>query len=98
MADEAEHGYSMVMPLVVVTSHGGPYDDSAFVAGARYGQLAERLVALPPTLESYEYPEMVAQLDLLAMHYGYVVTTEPWDEHPDEWVRVTFTRTTDAPR
>lgn len=41
---------------------------------------------------AYVYPAMVPQYDLLAMHLGYSMATEPWDEHPDEWTLVTFTR------
>jgi hypothetical protein len=26
------------------------------------------------------------------MRHGYAMTSEPWDEHPDEWALVTFTR------
>lgn len=87
-----EETYGMVMPLVVVVSHGGPFDDLAFVAGARYGQLAEKLTTEHPIeFSTYEYTELVPQLDLLAMHLGYKLLVEPWDEHPDEWVRATFT-------
>jgi hypothetical protein len=83
--------FDLVEPFVVVASEGGPYDDVAFVAGARYGQLAEKLTNEHPVeFSTYEYPALVPQLDLLAMRLGYVLTVEPWEDHPDEWVRATF--------
>lgn len=88
--DQAEYG--LLIPFVVVQSQGGPYDDAAFVAGARYGKIAEILHAKPEEFSTYEYPEMVHQLDLLAMHEGYAMKSTPWDEHPDEWVLLEFVR------
>ena len=91
MADHPD-GYGLVMPFVCVTSKGGPYDDAAFVAGARYGQDAAAIEAAGVEWDGYVYPEMVPQYDLLAMHHGFTMHAEPWAEHPDEWVWVTFTR------
>lgn len=92
MPDEPTYG--LVMPFVVCASKGGPYDDEAFVAGAEYGQLHSLLALSPPSHEAYVRSKSVPQLDLLAMHFGYTFTAEPWDEHPDEWTKVAFTRTT----
>lgn len=92
MSEPEHHNFGLVMPFVVTTDNGGPLDSHAFVAGVRYGQDSEAVAKLLPTWSNYIYPDMVAQYDLLAMHYGYKMEAEPWDEHPDEWVFVTFTR------
>lgn len=90
MSDEhSEYGH--VMPFIVCASRGGPYDDKAFVAGARFGALDQRLAVRPAVvIQSYEPPELLSQLDLLAMHHGYEMTSEPWEQAPDEWALVTF--------
>lgn len=95
MTAESENTYGLVMPFIVVTSHGGPYDDVSFVAGCRYAAVAAALAEKPASYESYEYPALLPQLDLLAMHEGYVMETEPWDEHPEDWTLVRFTRIED---
>lgn len=92
--EEFNEAYGLLMPFVVVESTGGPYDDRSFVAGARYGDVANALRAKPFAFESYEYPELVPQLELLAMHEGYTLTYEPWVEYPDEWTFVRFQRIT----
>lgn len=86
--DEAEYG--LLIPFVVVTSKGGPYDDKAFVAGARYGKVAEILHAKPEEFNTFEYPEMIPQFDLLAMHEGYTMKVTPWVEYPEDWVELEF--------
>lgn len=80
--------YGLVFPFVVCASNGGPYDDHAFVAGARFGALSAKAEAGGQRIESYEPPELVEQIDLLAMHYGYSLASEPWDGAPDEWAHV----------
>jgi len=87
-------GFGLVMPFVVTRSNGGPFDDAAYVAGAEFGQLDEHLrqaaavraIPQPRYINSANVP----QVDLLAMHHGFTVTFEPWDEHPDEWTMATF--------
>ena len=94
--DEVE--FSMVMPFVVCKSNGGPYDDSAFVAGAEFGKIASELERWESgALRVYEMQtqvrsEMVPQYDLLAMHHDLTLTATPWEEHPDEWTFLTFSR------
>lgn len=89
--------YGLLMPFIACKSLGGRYEDEAFVAGARFGKLAAELEARQPDEhQSYEYPAMIPQLDLLAMHLGYRLEHEPWDEHPDNWTLVTFTRPVSA--
>lgn len=85
----------LVMPFVCTTDNGGPYDSTAFVAGARFEALRNRLEvvakhATDAVVIEPIYPEMSAQCDLLAMHYGYTMTTEPWEEAPDEWLLARF--------
>lgn len=99
MADEShEATYGLVMPFVVCESKGGPYQDNAFVAGVRYGQIDREARTIGTGCEkswTVETP-LVPQLDLLAMHLGVTFTVEPWDEHPDEWRFVTFSRHSDG--
>ena len=89
--DDGEFG--LVMPFVVTADNGGTYDARSFVAGARMEAVRRRCEAGEVQIESYEPPPLVPQLDLIAMRYGYTMTEEPWDEHPDEWTLVTLVRT-----
>lgn len=94
MAENDNEGWGLVMPFVVTQSVGGPYDDAAFCAGYRAGVIDADLALLsgyPTSRRQYTVePSLVGQLDLIAMRHGFRMTTEPWDEHPDEWVYVTF--------
>jgi hypothetical protein len=87
--DEASADFGLVMPFVVCESNGGPYADEAFVAGARFGRWAELLKLQPAAHREYEPAGLVPQLDLLAMHNHYTMTTEPWDDDTS-WVLVTM--------
>lgn len=90
MVEDEEGSWELVMPFVVCASQGGPYDDEAFVAGIRLQQLWHRLeVGDPDVLSEYVPPELVPQLDLLAMHLGYTLTAEP---HNEDWALVAFRR------
>lgn len=69
--------WGLVMPFVTVASVGGPHDDEAYVAGYEMGALAVRLqmaelLGLPVGLVTVR-SENVAQLDLLAMRFGFVM-------------------------
>lgn len=93
MTDET---YGLVMPFVVC-GDDGPYDSASFVAGCRFTQDqmqldAETVTGDGWTWQRYVYPAMLPQYDLLAMHHGLVMESEPWDEHPDEWTLITFRR------
>lgn len=88
----SDSDFALVMPFVVCQSNGGPYEDAAFVAGAQFGQVQAELAAGPFEVEHYVHSALAPQMDLLAMRYGYRFVSEPWDEHPDEWARVTFTK------
>lgn len=92
----AEHdeggGYDLVYPFVVCQSNGGQYEDQSFVEGVKMGVATAALERGDVEHVVYANPASVAQYDLLAMHHGYRMTAEPWDEHPDEHVLVTLTR------
>jgi hypothetical protein len=92
--DDANHvTYGLVMPFIVTTSHGGPYEDKAFVAGWAAGWLDAMLATARPlgaTIERYVPPGLMPQLELVAMHHGYTVTSEPWDQYPDDYTLATF--------
>lgn len=84
--------FSLVMPFIVCATNGGPYDDAAFVAGARFEVLRKQAESGELIIRSYEPTQLVPQLDLVAMRYGYTMDVEPWEEHPDEWSRVTLAK------
>lgn len=95
--DEHEAEYGMVMPLVACEDQGGPYDAAAFVAGMYCGKLDHILESTPApahpivvSVRQYVPSGLVPQLDLLAMHHGWKMTTEPWEDHPEDWTFVTF--------
>lgn len=95
VTDENEASYGLVMPFVVTQSHGGPYEDSAFVAGYALGQLASDLMSRRHrVLSQYVRTQSLAQADLIAMLHGYGMRAMPWDHYPDEWAWCTFTRLT----
>lgn len=82
----------LVMPFLVVASHGGPYDDDAFAAGWQAGEIDRTLrtaAAIAATVVEFPivHAGLVPQLDLIGMKHGYKVTAEPT---ADGWVAVTF--------
>ena len=95
-ADGPEYG--LVMPFVACQSQGGAFDDAAFVSGYRLGEVNATLEhAKPERHVLWAHPNDVAQLDLIAMRQGYTLTTEAWDEHPDEWVEAVLLRADSGP-
>lgn len=92
--DEEHPPPELVMPFVVCTSQGGPYDDDSFVAGCEFATIDFALRTIRPLgvrcYERYVHPGLIPQLDLLAMHLHWSLVTEPWDEHPDEYALATF--------
>lgn len=87
--DEDEVSYGLVMPFMCVTSNGGTLDDHAFVAGYRCGEIAAKLSTRPAIHQVMVEPDIVQQLDLIAMHHGFTLTTEPTEV--DGWVEAKFT-------
>lgn len=88
----AQEGYNLIYPFVVCKSNGGPYEDHAFVAGARFGDVARRCENHEPVIELYVDPESVRQYELLAMHHGYLMKSTPWDEYPEDWAWLSLVR------
>lgn len=82
--------YGLVMPFVVVTSAGGPYDDAAFVAGYECGLIDATLHALTQVdaeLDRWVSRDVVPQLDLIAMRHGLGLKALELDES-GQWQRV----------
>lgn len=80
--EEVEYG--LVMPFVVCVSKGGPYEDQAFVAGVQFGGLWTMAQANLTPILAMVYKELLPQIDLLAMNFGYTLDTR---DH-DEWIGV----------
>jgi hypothetical protein len=97
--DDGE-GYELVMPFVATESHGGPYDDQAFVAGYATAQLdqvlrlaaAAQVSALTATIRV----ELAGQLDLIGMRWGYGLVVDEQSDHPG-WATAAFTHTHGGP-
>lgn len=84
MTNEDDEGF--LVPYVLMKRHGGTYDDDAFLAGVRIGELARDLLlsvsmamGMPAKIMP---PSDKPQIELLAMAYGFVLTEHPYD---DEW-------------
>lgn len=92
MEPDSEDGMNLVMPLIVVASNGGPYDDQSFVAGMNLQQLWCVLERKPMSYQQFVRSSLVPQIDLLAMHFGYRMTAEPWTPEPDLWTFAKFGR------
>jgi hypothetical protein len=93
MTDEEFSGYELVMPFVVVTSVGGPFDDNAFAAGWTCGQVDTQLAAKPAELALSGYTNLREQFDLIAMKHGYQLQTDVVAPEGDEteWTVYKFT-------
>ena len=95
MADQLDDAiYGLVMPFIVVTSEGGPYDDDAYAAGWEAKTIQIQLIGLaeqsgPLIMVASVLIENQPQIDLVAMQQGWTVAFEP---HDDEWVTATFQR------
>lgn len=91
MTDEPS-SFGLVMPFVVTQSQAGPHADEPFVAGYECGYLDHLLESrIHESVERYVHTSIVPQLDLVAMRHGYTMTSEPWQDHPDQWTLVTLT-------
>lgn len=91
MSEEDEYG--LVMPFVLVKSHGGEFDDGAFVAGMTCGALDQELTvtAALHTLPRERYIDVryIPQVDLIAMRHGYQIRLGDLDD-TGEWQVVEF--------
>lgn len=88
--------YGLVMPFVVCTSKGGPYQDGAYVAGWEAGSLDTtlKLTASGFPAERMVFPQPFHadnrdQIDLIAMQYGMVAE---FTDLGDGWVSLTLRR------
>lgn len=94
-ADQPEdEGYELVVPFVVCTSVGGPFDDDAFVAGFQAGQVDQALkVAGNANASEVRFTvnsELVKQLELIGMNHGYPHIEAEAPEGAPAWAVVTF--------
>lgn len=91
-------GYGLIMPFVVCRSKDGPYEDDSFVAGYQAGRADSALAAIAAVegdgLTLTTYPDLVPQLELIAMRHGFhhtetkKVLADPDDPESvmDSWV------------
>lgn len=94
--EDEEITFTLVFPFVVCQSNGGPFDDDAFAAGYAMGRLDECLRAAQQVgAQTVAYSirtELIAQAELMAMHYGFPkMVTKVHEEYP-EWCEVSFAR------
>lgn len=85
------------IPFIVNQSHGGVYEDESFAAGFRTGILLVHLGTMDPdniVVDTVE-PELVPQLDLIAMANNLIMTTSV---RAGEWgVRCVFRKAPSRP-
>ena len=89
---EEDEGRELVMPFVVVSSRGGPFDDQAFVAGYECGVIDMALNVLVPiggTVSRWVHPELLPQIDLIAMKHGRQVYVGDEDDS-GTWRHITI--------
>lgn len=91
MSDHEEPGHErwgLVMPFVVCSSKGGPYEDTAFVAGYQAGGIDMALAAQSAIsgegMRVTVYTALVPQLDLIAMRHGFLAEAETDTLYP-QW-------------
>lgn len=87
-ADEAQES-ELLIPFVVVQSRGGPWEDGAFTAGWRLGQLWQVLAPSGAGWRGMVREDDLPQVELIAMHYGCTVEK---DEPFVGWVHVKIER------
>lgn len=79
------------VPFTCVASAGGPLDDHSFTQGYRLGMLVVSMQMGMQVVADAVHPDVVHQLDLLAMSYGYTMEAQPWGDGC-EWVNITLVR------
>lgn len=88
-AGPEDESFEMVMPLVTVTSRGGPHEDSAYACGWEMGALdAELTHRRPQVLELTIHTVNSTQADLIGMKHGYQSTVSARDH---EWSLLVLT-------
>lgn len=108
--DDHMPGWQLLMPFVICTSKGGPYDDEAFTAGYAAGRVAAILEAAPAAVDRVRFTlqrPLLPQLELIGMLYAFPVLVvedalldvdevDNGAEVNDQWARVTFHRQVEA--
>jgi len=91
--DRHEDAFDLVMPFVVVASADGPYEDHAFAAGWICGRVDGVLqTRIHDEWTTTVRTDLVEQLDLVAMQWGYKMTTHGGDDYTDEYCAASFKR------
>lgn len=83
MEPDDQEAYDLVMPFILTKSQGGPYDDDAFVAGWRLGQIDAVLAHEGAEWSGIVPTADLPQADLLAMRRDMVLLQTPTED--DEW-------------
>lgn len=72
--EDGEEHSELILPFVAVVSRGGTFDDASYSAGFEVGHLWSYLeYQNPQQVDDTFRKENVEQLDLVAMHFGYVM-------------------------
>lgn len=93
--EENEPTWGLVVPFTCCVSQGGAFDDLSFAAGYELGWLDQMMTWKTASIQAVTRGSTYKQLDLLAMHRGWVLTLlggpeiRPEDE---EWVQIELTR------
>jgi hypothetical protein len=85
----SDSAFELVMPFVVCTSQGGPYDDLPFAAGYELGRIDATLAGNNDWRGTVRR-ESLPQLELIAMNHGRVIKNE--DDDGNAWLLVRVTR------
>jgi hypothetical protein len=88
MSADHEHpfhdaGWTPLMPFVVVKEHGGPFDAESFSAGYECGNIMRMLDQVPPEVPALVLTVRTAnvpQIDMFAMHHGWLAAAVPYGE------------------
>lgn len=92
MTDSDEPEYGLVLPFTVCVSQGGPYEDAAFCAGFAAGRI-DTLLMSNIEFEGPVRRDLLPQLDLIAMRYGFGIDMNPETFDPDgEWAQIHITK------
>lgn len=82
---------SLLFPFTVCKSHGGRLDDRSFVLGVQFGAAHSQMVNGEPLIEGYYDSELTQQIDLAAMHSGYLMRSSVDSDTP-EWTYIWLVR------
>lgn len=96
MTENDDAALALEMPFIVCASQSGPYDDEPFAAGWTCGQLYAELatchqIGAEPR-GRHVLPEILPQVDLIAMRHGFTVRRDLDLDLPG-WAYVEFQET-----